>query len=107
MTGRNTATINYAAGSLTGNTFNTYLCGSAMLTTMNFFLGLYQTGTIEGAIHVAWNYFVSKLTPFPINEFLTAGGFEEVAINVAVAIAIGLAVSSFNYWQNPGHGAGY
>lgn len=107
MMGRNTATINYAVGSLGGNTFNMYLCGSALLTTLNFLIGLAETGSISGAIQVALNYFVSKLTPFPLNEFLTAGGFEEVAVNIVFAIAVGLVFSSFNYWRNPGYGAGF
>lgn len=102
---RNTATIKYASGSLTGNTFNMYLCGSALLTTLNFFLGLAATGTIAGAVQVAINYFVSKLTPFPLDEFLTAGGFEEVLVNIGIAVAVGLLASSFNYWRNPGYGA--
>ena len=105
--GRNTATINYAVGSLGGNTFNMYLCGSALLTLLNFVFGLVETGTITGAIQVALNYFISKLTPFPLNEFLTAGGFEEVIVNIAFAIVVGLAVSSLNYWRNPGYGAGF
>ena len=105
--GRNTATINYAVGSLIGNTFNMYLCGGAILTSLNFLLGLAATGTIAGAVRVAKDYFVSKLTPFPLNEFLTAGGFEEVAINIGIAVLIGLVVSSANYWRNPGYGARY
>lgn len=104
--GRNTATINYALGSLGGNTVNMYLCGSAVLTTLNLITGFNQTGTVEGAVRVAMNYFVAKLTPFPINEFLTAGGFWEVCANIALAIVTGVVFSSFNYWQNPGYGAG-
>lgn len=103
--GRNTATLNYLKGSLMGNTFNMYLCGSAALTLLTFLLGLVSTGTIEGAVNSAVEFFISKLTPFPLNELLVAGGIEELAVNVAIAIGVGLLISSFNYWRNPGYGA--
>jgi hypothetical protein len=87
--GWNTSTINYAAGSLTGNTFNMYLCGSAILTILNFLLALAVTGTIGRTIRIAIDYYIAKLTPFPFNEFLTGGGFGEVAVNISIAVFIG------------------
>ena len=105
--GRNAATINYATGSLFGNTFNMYLCGSATLTLFNFLFGLVSTGTIEGAAQVAFDFFVSKFTPFPFNELLVAGGIEEFILNVIIAVTVGIAVSSFNYWRTPGSGASF
>ncbi|WP_049980246.1 hypothetical protein [Halolamina rubra] len=97
---RNTATINYGIGSLFGNTFNMYVFGSAILTTLNFLLGLLQTQTFEGALNVAINYYISKLTPFPINEFLAAGGFWEVMFNVSIALGLGLLVAMYRYRKN-------
>jgi len=97
---RNTATINYGIGSLFGNTFNMYVFGSAILTTLNFLIGLLQTQTFEGALTVALNYYISKLTPFPLNEFLTAGGFWEVAFNVSIALGLGLFVAMYRYQKN-------
>lgn len=98
--GRNTATINYGIGSLFGNTFNMYLFGSGILTFLNFLGGLATTQSFDGAINVAINYYISKLTPFPLNEFLTASGFNEVAVNVAIALALGVVVASFRYQKN-------
>jgi hypothetical protein len=98
--GRNTATINYAIGSSIGNTFNMYLFGSGILTSLHFLYGLLTTGTLSGAIDAALTYFISKLTPFPLNEFLTAGGFEEVAVNVLIALLIGIGVASYRYRTN-------
>ncbi len=98
--GRNTATINYAIGSLFGNAFPMYLFGSGILTTGNFVIGLIQTQSFEGALRVALNYYISKLTPFPLNEFLTAGGLQEVALNVGAALALGTVVASFLYRKN-------
>ena len=98
--GRNTATINYALGSLVGNTFNMYLYGSGILTLLNFLLGLVETHSVAGGVRVALNYFIAKLTPFPLNEFLTAPGFREVAGNVVIALVIGVFVASFKYRGN-------
>lgn len=97
---RNTATINYGIGSLFGNTFNMYLFGSAILTSLNFLWGLATTQTFAGAFTVAINYFISKLTPFPLNEFLTASGFGEVMFNVMVALSVGVLLASYRYRKN-------
>lgn len=98
--GRNTATINYGIGSLFGNTFNMYLFGSAILTGINFWMGLITTQSIKGAFRVAIEYFIAKLTPFPLDEFLTASGFGEVVVNVAIALLLGLIVASYKYRKN-------
>ena len=98
--GRNTATINYGIGSLFGNTFNMYVFGSAILTSLNFLLGLVTTQSFNGAVTVAIDYYVAKLTPFPLNEFLTANGFSDVAVNVMVALVIGVVVASLKYREN-------
>jgi len=94
---KNTAAVNYGIGSLFGNTFNMYLYGSGLLTMLNFLKGLVVTQSIEGAIEVAITYFISKLTPFPLNEFLTAAGFTDVAANITVALFLGVIVASYNY----------
>lgn len=98
--GRNTATINYGVGSLLGNTLNMYIFGSAILTSLNFVIGLLQTRSLDGAFRVAVEYYISKLTPFPLNEFLTAGGFEEVLVNVLIALGVGVVVASYRYRKN-------
>jgi hypothetical protein len=98
--GRNTATIKYGLGSLIGNTFNMYIFGSGILTLLNFFWGLVTTQSFEGALDVAANYYVSKLTPFPLDEFLTASGFEEVALNITMALGLGLLIGMYRYRKN-------
>jgi hypothetical protein len=98
--GRNTATINWIIGSGLKNTFNMYLFGSGILTALNFLFGLVETQSLTGAVQVAIDYYISKLTPFPLNEFLTADGFAGVVVNVALAVGIGLAVGGYRYWKN-------
>jgi hypothetical protein len=98
--GRNTATINYGIGSLFGNAFNMYLFGSGILTGIQFIIGLAQTESLDGALNVALNYYIAKLTPFPLDEFLTAGGFEEVALNITMALGLGLLIGMYRYRKN-------
>jgi hypothetical protein len=98
--GRNTATINYGLGSLIGNTFNMYLFGSAILTSVNFLGGLITTQTLDGAVMIALNYYIAKLTPFPLDEFLTANGFGEVFVNISIAVFLGVIIASLRYRKN-------
>lgn len=98
--GRNIATIKYGVGSIFGNAFPMYLFGSGILTALHFLMGLVRTQTVEGAIEVALNYYISKLTPFPLNEFLTASGFSEVAANITIALGVGVVVASYRYRKN-------
>ncbi|QRV15090.1 hypothetical protein JMJ58_19615 [Haloterrigena salifodinae] len=98
--GRNTATINYGIGSAFGNSFNMYLFGSGILTLANFVSGLAATQSVNAAINVAIYYYISKLTPFPLNEFLTASGFTEVVVNVLMALVLGVLVASYRYRKN-------
>lgn len=98
--GRETATIKYAIGSVFGNAFPMYVFGSGIMTTWKFLLGLVQTRSPEGAFEVALTYYIQKLTPFPLNEFLTADGFREVAVSIGLALALGTVVASYRYRKN-------
>lgn len=98
--GQNTATIKYAIGSLLGNAFPMYLFGSGILTLFQFAKGLLQTHTVAGALEIAMTYYFSKLTPFPLNEFLTASGFREVAVNITIALGLGVVLASYRYRKN-------
>lgn len=98
--GKNQATINYGVGSVFGNPFNMYLFGSSILTSLHFLGGLITTRSFDSAVIVAMNYFISRLTPFPLNEFLTAEGFTQVMFNVVFALALGVVVASYRYRKN-------
>lgn len=98
--GQNTATIKYAIGSTFGNAFPMYLFGSGILTLFQFAKGLLQTHTVAGALEIAITYYFSKLTPFPLNEFLTASGFREVAVNITIALGLGVVLASYRYRKN-------
>lgn len=98
--GRNTATINYGIASVFRNTFPMYLFGSGILTFWNFLSTLLTDWSISGAFRAATDYYIQKLTPFPVNEFLTAGGFEEVLLNATLAVVVGAVVASYRYRKN-------
>lgn len=77
-----------------------YLFGSAILTGIHFWIGRITSQSVEGAIRVAIEFFVAKLTPFPLDEFLTASGFAEVVVNITIALLLGLIVASYKYRRN-------
>ena len=98
--GKNTATINYGIGSMFGNTFNMYVFGSGILTGLTFVWNLMLSQNMSDALSAALNYYIAKLTPFPLNEFLTSGGFVDVSINIAFAVAVGIVFASYRYRKN-------
>jgi|GEM_PF-2121381 len=97
---RNTAAIDYGIGSVTGNTFAMYLFGSGILSLSQFILGLIQTHSISGAVDIALNWYIVKLTPFPFDEFLTARGIADFGFNIAVAVLVGTLVATYRYWHS-------
>lgn len=98
--GKNTGAAKYAFGNLLFNAFPMYLFGSSLITGWQFFAALLRTQSVESAVGVALRYYVAKLTPFPLNEFLTASGFQEVTVNIAVALAVGLVVATARWRRN-------
>jgi hypothetical protein len=52
---------------------------------------------VDAALSVAIDYYIAKLTPFPLNEFLTASGFEEVVVRIGFAVLIGAVVASVKW----------
>jgi hypothetical protein len=96
--GRHTGAVNYLIGNILYNTFPMYIFGSGIMSTRVFLRNFIESKSISEAVGVALQYYVTKLTPFPINEFLSAGGIYQVILNIAVATAIGAFVSSFKWW---------
>jgi hypothetical protein len=100
---RPSATVNYVIGSIFGNTVKMYVYGSGILTFWNFILGLLQTGSMSGAIRVAVEYFITKFTPFPLNEFFAAGGMVEFLFNIGLAVVVGACLAGLKYQINDPH----
>jgi hypothetical protein len=89
--------VNYFVGVVLRNTFPMYVFGSGILTGWEFLNALAVKQSVDAALSVAIDYYISKLTPFPLNEFLTATGFEDVVMNIGFAVLFGAAVASVKW----------
>ncbi|QSX00998.1 hypothetical protein [Haloterrigena alkaliphila] len=97
---KNSGMIKYGLGNILFNAFPMYIFGSGILTALEFFQAVTVYRDAAYAVRVAANYYISKLTPFPLNEFLTAAGFSEVGLNVGLAVVIGAVVASIKWRRN-------
>lgn len=97
---KNTGMIKYGFGNVLFNAFPMYIFGSGILIALEFVQAVTVYGDAAYAARVAANYYISKLTPFPLNEFLTASGFTEVGLNVGLAVVIGAVVASIKWRKN-------
>lgn len=95
--GYNTGMIKYFVGVLLFNAFPMYVFGSGILTSWQFTKALAVERSMEAAASFAFEYYVAELTPFPLNEFLTASGFEEVVMSIGLAVVVGAAVASLKW----------
>ena len=98
--GYNTGMVKYFVGVVLLNTFPMYVFGSGIMTGWQFFQAFVAERSAEAALAFAIDYYISKLTPFPVNEFLTASGFEEVVVNIMIAVLVGAAVASVKWRAN-------
>lgn len=89
--------VNYFVGVVLLNTFPMYIYGSGLMTGWQFIKVFAVEHTVEAAATFAVNYFISKLTPFPLNEFLTASGFSEVSVSIGIAVLVGSVVASVKW----------
>jgi hypothetical protein len=95
--GYNTGMVKYFVGVVLLNTFPMYVFGSGLLTGLEFLRAFAVKQSVDAALSVALNYYVSKLTPFPLNEFLTAPGFSEAVTSIGFAVLVGAAVASVKW----------
>lgn len=95
--GYNTGMVKYFVGVLLLNAFPMYVFGSGILTSWEFTKTLVLERSVEAAATFAFDYYVAELTPFPLNEFLTAGGFEEALTSIGIAVVLGAAVASVKW----------
>lgn len=92
--------LKYFIGVVLFNAFPMYVFGSGIMTGWQFLKTLTVERSIDAALTFAFEYFVDKLTPFPINEFLTASGFQEVTVSIGIAILVGAVVASVKWRAN-------
>lgn len=96
--GKNTGMFKYGIGNIMFNAFPMYVFGSGILSLFTFLDNLLASRSFAAAADAMVTYYIGKLTPFPLNEFLTADGFVEVAVNIGFAVIVGAVVASI-YWR--------
>lgn len=77
-----------------------YVFGSGFMTSWQFVKTIVFERSMDAAVQFAFEYYATKLTPFPLNEFLTAGGFEEVVSNIGTAVVVGALIASIKWRAN-------
>jgi hypothetical protein len=100
--GRNTGAVNYALGSLIGNTFNIYLHGVAVLSGLTFLFGLITSGNIGEAITVVMDFYISKLLPWPLDEIYLAQTLNDLIISHVITVGVGVSSATFRWWTSQG-----
>lgn len=91
--------VNYATGSILGNTFNIYLHGTAIISLFTLFVGLLASGSLETAIRVVIDFYITKLLPWPLDEAYIAQTIAEFIISHVITVAVGTVSATFNYWR--------
>lgn len=98
--GNNIGMLKYFIGVLLFNAFPMYVFGSGLMTSWQFVKTLVFERSMDAAVQFAFEYYSSKLTPFPLNEFLTASGFEEVVTSIGTAVVVGAIIASIKWRAN-------
>lgn len=94
---RSQQSLNYATGSLLGNTFNIYLHGTAVLSLFSLILGLITSGSIEGAIAFLLDFYIAKLLPWPLDEAYLAQTLADFVISHTITIFVGIISATYRY----------
>jgi hypothetical protein len=97
---RNRGAVNYAAGTATSKAglVNMYIHGGAILSLLTLLLGLVTAGTLDAAVQVWWEFYMTKVLPWPVNEFLTATGITDLVVSHVITIGVGLLSATSKWW---------
>ncbi len=97
---RNRGAVNYATGTATSKTglINMYIHGGVILSVLALLMGLVTAGSLDAAIHVWWEFYMSKVLPWPVDELLTADGLFDLIISHAITIGVGLLSATSKWW---------
>ncbi len=97
---RNRGAVNYAAGTATSKTglVNMYIHGGVILSVIALFVGLVSAGSVDAAIQVWWEFYMSKVLPWPVDELLTADGVFDLIVSHGITIGVGLLSATSKWW---------
>ena len=91
--------MNYAVGSIFGNTMNIYIHGTAIISLFTLFVGFLASGSLEEAIPIVFDFYLTKLIPWPLDEAYMAQTIAEFVISHVITIAIGAFSATYRYHQ--------
>ena len=99
---RNKGAVKYAGGMATSRVglVNMYIYGGTVLSLLTFLLGLLTSGSVATAINVVFEFYISRVVPWPLDEILLAETLIELAISHAITIGVGLTVATSKWWKN-------
>lgn len=92
--------MNYAIGSIFGNTVNIYIHGTAVLSVLTFFAGLVSSGSFEQALMVLLDFYLVKLLPWPLDEAYIAQTVAEFVISHMITIGVGIISATWRYHRS-------
>lgn len=99
---RNRGAVKYAGGMATSRVglVNMYIYGGTVLSLLTFLLGLLTSGSVATAISVVFEFYISRVVPWPPDEILLAETLVELAISHTITIGVGLTVATSKWWKN-------
>jgi hypothetical protein len=77
-----------------------YIYGGTVLSLLTFAAGLLASGSVNTAINVVIDFYISRVVPWPLDEILLAETLVELVISHAVTISVGLFVATSKWWKN-------
>lgn len=89
---RDQGEVNHATKTDTSETglINIYIHGGVILSALALMMGLVTAGSLDAATHVWWEFYISKLLPWPVDEFRPTSVLFELVISHAITIGVGL-----------------
>ena len=97
---RNTGAVNYAAGTATSKTglINMYIHGGAILSILTLLVGLVSAESVNAAVQVWWEFYMTKVLPWPVDELFTATGLTDLVVSHSITIGVGLVSATSKLW---------
>lgn len=97
---RSQQSINYAIGSLFGNTMNIYIHGTIIVSLTTLIFGILASGSLYEAIPIVFEFYLTKLLPWPLAEAYLAQTVADIFISHAITISVGMASATYRYHQS-------
>jgi hypothetical protein len=100
--GKLVGAIRYLLGMLTSSTGlkNMYIYRGSVLSLLTFAGGLATSRSIDTAVNVVFEFYITRLIPWPLDEALFAQTLSELILSHAITIGVGLLVATSKWAKN-------